>query len=221
MYRRHTVAIVGTVLVLAGCSSTTDPVGESAPPTTESATTTALLVTAVHPPVGLLGSDGKQHVEYDLVFPNVFGSPVTLTGIDVRTPEGTIVLTMDRDQIAATTQPVFVGPASAEIDGPELAVDKQSATVIASPVRGAGWWNANSCCVASTPHHFSRLAVGGANVKKFEEFVIDSYALVGSIDPAEFGGDRGDWSGAIANQDLSARVFGYRLRQLTEVTKGI
>jgi hypothetical protein len=38
-----------------------------APQAQEQMTTTALMVSAVNPPIRLLGSDGKTHLEYDLI----------------------------------------------------------------------------------------------------------------------------------------------------------
>src|SRR5690349_12566860 len=41
--------------------------------------TTALLVAAIRPPQRVAASDGRVHLEYDLVLTNVFTAPVTLT----------------------------------------------------------------------------------------------------------------------------------------------
>ena len=50
--------------------------------------TTALLVSAIHDPLRVTGSDGMVHLEYDLVLTNVFTAPVTITAIEVLTPDG-------------------------------------------------------------------------------------------------------------------------------------
>ena len=54
--------------------------------------TTALLVASTNAPLRVLGSDGQEHLEYDLILTNVFTIPVTLTEIDLRGPEGTPLL---------------------------------------------------------------------------------------------------------------------------------
>jgi hypothetical protein len=61
---------------------------------------------------------------------------------------------------------------SREIDGPELAVDPFAPIVIAPPLRGSGWLNANGCCDASD-HRSIRLAVDGARLVKPETFAVD------------------------------------------------
>jgi hypothetical protein len=66
---------------------------------------------------------------------------------------------------------------SHEILGPELAVDPFTPVVIAPPVRGTGWANANGCCDASA-HRSARLAVDGSHLVKFELFAIDWIRLV-------------------------------------------
>jgi hypothetical protein len=83
------------------------------PPTT--AQTTALLVASTNAPLRVLGSDGLEHLEYDLVFTNVFTAPVTLTAIEIISPEGGVLLLLAGDALAASTQPVFSGEPSAEV----------------------------------------------------------------------------------------------------------
>jgi hypothetical protein len=77
--------------------------------------TTALLVASTNAPLRVLGSDGLEHLEYDLVFTNVFTAPVTLTAIEVLGPDGGTLLRLAGDALAASTQPVFIGPPSAEV----------------------------------------------------------------------------------------------------------
>jgi hypothetical protein len=71
------------------------------------ARTTALVVTAIHDPLRVMGSDGMVHLEYDLVLTNVFTAPVTVTAIEVRTPEGQSLLRLAGDALEARTQPLF------------------------------------------------------------------------------------------------------------------
>ena len=70
-------------------------------------TTTALTVSAVNPPIRLVGSDGKTHLEYDLILQSMFDAPVTVTSIEVLAPDGASLLTLDGDQVAKFTTPAF------------------------------------------------------------------------------------------------------------------
>jgi hypothetical protein len=67
---------------------------------------------------------------------------------------------------------------STEIAWPDLLVEAGRPLVIASPLRGAGWLNANGCCGAS-PHRSTRLAVDGSHILDFEAFAIDWVKLEG------------------------------------------
>jgi hypothetical protein len=53
---------------------------------------TALLVEATNRPLRVPGSDGLQHLEYDLIVSNVFTAPVTLTSLEVRSESGRTLL---------------------------------------------------------------------------------------------------------------------------------
>lgn len=74
------------------------------PPASQS---TAIAVLAINKPLRVLGSDGKEHLEYDLVFTNVFPSPVTLTSIEVTTVDGRQLLRLTGDALKAMTQPLL------------------------------------------------------------------------------------------------------------------
>ena len=151
----------------------------------------------VNPPIRLFGSDGKTHLEYDLILQSMFNAPVTVTSIEVLAPDGASLLKLDGDQVAKFTTPAFTGPPTAvvppsgalgtvidvvvppdnvpdqlnhrisyrpgtselgsivgtrDIVGPELDVDPRAPIVIASPLKGQAWLNANSCCVPESPH---------------------------------------------------------------------
>jgi Peptidase family M23 len=86
-----------------------DEAGQATPvaPPGVTARTTALLVTAIHDPLRVTGSDGMVHLEYDLVLTNVFTSPVTITAIDVLTPDGQSLLRLEGDALEAMTQPMY------------------------------------------------------------------------------------------------------------------
>lgn len=69
--------------------------------------TTAILVSAIDKPLHVLGSDGKEHLEYDLVFTNMLPSPITLTSIKVTTEKGQQLLELSGDTLKAMTQPLL------------------------------------------------------------------------------------------------------------------
>jgi hypothetical protein len=214
-------SLIGLAVPLPEASGQATPV---APPGV-TARTTALLVSAIHDPLRVTGSDGMVHLEFDLVLTNVFTAPVTITAIEVLTPHGQSLLRLEGDALEAMTQPLFgrtpmdVVPQSGalaamldvvvppdqvpqrlthritydlppdasnlaiigshEIVGPELAVDPFTPLVIAPPLRGTGWINANGCCDASA-HRSARLAVDGSRLAKIETFAIDWVRLEGN-----------------------------------------
>jgi hypothetical protein len=179
--------------------------------------TTALIVTSTNDPLRVTGSDGMDHIEYDLIFTNVFAGPVTLTSIDVYTPNGKRLLRLKGEELKQVLQPLFGSdeineiPSSSsvaavmdvivpkgeipdqithrikyevsshplstligsnEILGPLLTVNPMEPVVIAPPLKGTGWFNANGCCVPSN-HRAFRMAVDGARYVKSETFAID------------------------------------------------
>jgi hypothetical protein len=68
---------------------------------------------------------------------------------------------------------------SLAIMGPALTVDPFAPLIIAPPLRGSGWVNANGCCGPS-PHRSARLAVDGTHLVTFELFAIDWVQLAGN-----------------------------------------
>ncbi|HSP99709.1 MAG TPA: M23 family metallopeptidase [Candidatus Dormibacteraeota bacterium] len=214
------------VLLLAAAACGTSA-GQSIPtptPTAGTPLTTAVLVASTNAPLRVLGSDGQEHLEYDLILTNVLTAPATLTAIDVLGPDGAPLLHLEGTDLAAQMQQLTGGdpmvpaeipvsgtlatvmdvvlPAgevperlghrisytipdvfaaaiigSRTIDGPELAVDPRVPIVLAPPVRGPGWLNANGCCIAPAPHRLTRLVVDGASWRKIETFAIDWVTL--------------------------------------------
>ena len=53
------------------------------------------------------GSDGVDHLEYDLLVTNGFTAPVTLTSIAVTAPDGETLLQLDGDALVTATQPLL------------------------------------------------------------------------------------------------------------------
>ena len=233
MSRLRVLVLVALGAVFGLTAPVRETAGQATPvaPPGVTAQTTALLVTAIHDPLRVTGSDGMVHLEYDLVLTNVFTTPVTITAIDVLTPEGESLLRLEGDGLEAMTRPligttptdvvpqsgavaaiidVVVPPdqvperlthrisyeltpdapalaviGSREIRGPDLTVDPFAPLVIAPPLRGPGWMNANGCCAASA-HRSAILAVDGARLVKFETFAIDWVRLEG---PRFYAGD--------------------------------
>ena len=66
---------------------------------------TALVVTASHAPLRVPGSDGLDHIEYDLLVTNAFRTPVTLTRVDALDPAGELLVRLEGDALVAATQP--------------------------------------------------------------------------------------------------------------------
>ncbi len=115
MKRLGTVLVAGAV-ALTGCSgppNDAEAAGDSGPAALP--VTTPLLVSAVGAPTRLFGSDGKVHLDYDLIFQSVFDAPVTITSIEVLDPDGTALLGLHGDRVAAATMPVFPGPSTAVV----------------------------------------------------------------------------------------------------------
>jgi Peptidase family M23 len=106
--------VLALTLGLLLTASATARAGEvQAPPA--SPQLTALLVASTNAPLRVLGSDGLEHLEYDLIFTNYFPVPVTLTAIQVTGADGSELMRLDGDALAASTMPVLVGEPSAVV----------------------------------------------------------------------------------------------------------
>ena len=84
--------------------------------------TTALQVTAVGAPQRVHGSDGREHIDYDLVITNSFTAEVTLTSLVVR-GGGKELLTLSGDALAAAIRPFGGG-------GPTTSIAVSSSVVV-------------------------------------------------------------------------------------------
>jgi hypothetical protein len=203
-----------------GAATATDvggAIGENIPQTTA---IKASIFGRAHAPQYVRGSDGRVHIEYDLLSTNVLPTPVTLTKVEVRAGDGRRLLVLKGDALEAATRPILGAPTtevagsgavgtvvdvevapgevpkhltnritykfapgtpdllealigSRKTEGPRLEVPRRSATVIAPPLSGKGWWNGNGCCKPSNPHRLFRLAVDGVRYVKPETFAID------------------------------------------------
>ncbi|GAB3798764.1 M23 family metallopeptidase [Humibacter antri] len=121
--RRRSVilaAVAAAALATAGCTAVAAGPSSSAssPSTSLSGKPTptngvsALLVQPVQPAQVVPASDGRNHVEYDLLVVNAFGEPVTLTDVIVSGPEGNRLLTVTGRSLAAATQSLYTHAAS-------------------------------------------------------------------------------------------------------------
>ena len=111
---RRLVAAACLAAVIAGASLGTAGPAESS--------TTAVQVAAVGAPQRVHGSDGREHVVYDLVITNTFTADITLTSLEVR-GGGNQLLTLSGDALAAAILPFGGG-------GP-TAIVPVSSTVVA------------------------------------------------------------------------------------------
>jgi hypothetical protein len=68
--------------------------------------TTALKASVIHEPLYARGSDGKVHLEYDLLSTSVFPDPVRLTKVEVLADDGRRLLNLEGDDLKARTQPL-------------------------------------------------------------------------------------------------------------------
>ena len=84
MLRRPIVTAV--LLVLAAAGFVRVSAQDATPAATRGPRLTAILVSATNAPLRVPGSDGLEHLEYDLVVTNAFASPVTLTAVEVMHP---------------------------------------------------------------------------------------------------------------------------------------
>ncbi|MFN8130069.1 MAG: M23 family metallopeptidase [Solirubrobacteraceae bacterium] len=93
-------------------------------------TTTALQVQAAHAPQRVHGSDGREHVEYDLVITAAFSGAATLKSLEVR-GDGRRLLTLRGGRLAAVTRPLFaaqptlvIAPASSVVTQVDLVLPR-------------------------------------------------------------------------------------------------
>jgi hypothetical protein len=95
-------------------------------------TTTALSVQPITAPQHVQGSDGREHVEYDLVITDVFGAEATLRSLEVR-GDGRLLLTLKDKALAAVTRRLFspdpttsIAPASTVVTQVDLVLPRSS-----------------------------------------------------------------------------------------------
>ncbi len=126
MPHRITLLMLSSLLALVVSAAPQAAADQPSPP---AAQPTALLVTATNAPLRVLGSDGMEHLEYDLIITNVFTAPLTLTAVEVIAPDERRLLRLAGDTLAANTEPVyFPAPGASRIS--QIPVGGVVATII-------------------------------------------------------------------------------------------
>src|SRR5436190_18007829 len=209
-------------------------------------TTSALRVQTVGAPQRVHGSDGREHIEYDLVITNAFSGGIDgirLESLEVRgggrrllslsgaklgaftlqlatfkstgrsvARGATVVIPVDvvlprsagrsvpgvlsnRIRYAILGNPPLRGLiGSMTIGVPPVRVDRRAPVVIASPLRGSGWFDANGCCDDPTePHRRGLLATSTGGYITHEVFAIDWQRVVKGVVFTDDGSKNSDW----------------------------
>ena len=205
-------------------------------------TTAALRVQLAGAPQGVRGSDGREHLEYDVVATNAFPGPATLRSVVVR-GAGRRLLALRGPALGEATAPLastppgelVIAPAASTVTQVDLVlprpagrrsprrlvtavhyalpasaparpvigtttvrvpawVDRRAPVVIAAPLRGGGWVNANGCCAdATAPHRSTIVPTSRGRFTTPETFAVDWTRVAGGL---LFGGDgsaNADW----------------------------
>ena len=103
------------LLIASGlCVLPAGVVARISPPDGPPGETTAIQVTAPGPPRYVFGSDGREHVDYDLVITNAFTAEVTLKSLTVTEP-GRTLLELTGEALVSHTHQIIAGQPSARI----------------------------------------------------------------------------------------------------------
>jgi hypothetical protein len=110
-------------------------------------------------PVAAIPASGAVAVEVDLALaPGTV--PARLTN--------RIAYTLPPDSVSAP----LLG--ATEVNGPEVRVNRQPATVLKQPpLAGDGWLATDACCTPPSPHRDLRLAIDGLRIETGETFAVD------------------------------------------------
>lgn len=205
-------------------------------------TTGALRVELAGAPQRVHGSDGREHVEYDLVVTNAFPAEATLRSLAVR-GGGRQLLARSGAALGDITSPLAalppshlrIAPASSALVQVDLArprsagrraparllnriryslpadaparpiigsttvrlparVERRAPVLIAAPLRGGGWLNANGCCNDPTsPHRSTLLPTSSGHYDTPETFAIDWSRLADGLLFRGDGSRNADW----------------------------
>ena len=166
--------------VSAGAPATPDPAATPATPATPavaadvtpyplSAEPTAIIVSATNDPFRVPGSDGMDHLEYDLIVTNIMPADLTLTSVDVTASSGDPLLQLTGDDLVSATQPVLGGtPTPAIAAGTTVAVVIDVAVTRGTPVD-----TLNNQVTYSYPDDAFGVAIIGSYVVSGPELTVD------------------------------------------------
>ena len=235
---RNFAVLLGIAALAVSCTSSTEtpsaPKNSTTPstaPDTGPSVVTPLLASVIAPPIPVPATDGKIHLAYELLLTNVLNQELTLTSLDVRASDQTL-LNLAGDRLAYWTRVIGnptptakLGPAQSAVVWLDVALDPAATvpaelvhavgvsitqphpplfpatmtenvapvtvqtrkpSLIAPPLVGTNWVDANSCC-DMTPH---RMALNPLNGQLWvaERFAIDYVQLL--PDGRMFNGDK-------------------------------
>lgn len=134
---RISLAMLGAVVLVAACgSSTPSTSGSSAPTSTtvEAVQATPVLASVIAAPVPMPATDGRVHLAYELQLTNAVPGDVTLKSLSVKAA-GTELLTLAGDKLAywtrglgaSQTPTTTLGPGQAGIVWLDVALDRSAA----------------------------------------------------------------------------------------------
>ncbi len=188
-------ALLAALLLIAACSPTPEntPAGTTAaPPATTPAgpsVATPLVARVVAAPIPVPLTDGKVHLAYELQLTNTLAQDLTLTSVDVRSGDRTL-LSLPGDRldywtriIGSTSPTTTIGPAQTAFVWLDVALDPDQvvpdqlthAIVISPPLTGRNWLDLNGCC-GMTSHRMALNPING-ELWAAERFAIDYLQL--------------------------------------------
>jgi hypothetical protein len=138
-------AIFGVAVLVAGCSSSSEPAAQSteqspAPSTAvEPAAATPLLAEVIAPPIPVPATDGKVHLAYELQLTNALGQDVTVASVAVKAGDKPL-LTLAGDRLAywmrtlGSTEPTTkLGPGQSSVVWLDVVIDGPTDSTPAVP----------------------------------------------------------------------------------------
>jgi len=188
-------ALLAALLLIAACSPTPEntPAGTTAaPPATTPAgpsVATPLVARVVAAPIPVPLTDGKVHLAYELQLTNTLAQDLTLTSVDVRSGDRTL-LSLPGDRldywtriIGSTSPTTTIGPAQTAFVWLDVALDPDQvvpdqlthAIGVPPPLTGRNWLDLNGCC-GMTSHRMALNPING-ELWAAERFAIDYLQL--------------------------------------------
>ena len=155
---------MSALLIAAGsCALAAGAVARIPPPEGTPPEVTALQVSASGPPRYVFGSDGREHVDYDLVITNTFTAEVTLKSLTV-TSAGKRLLELTGEGISSHTHQIIAGEPSARIPASSTVVTLVDVVMPPSAGRTAPRRLSNQIEYTIPPGALFREAIGSTTV---------------------------------------------------------